>query len=165
MPHEHILLLEDHIETREQTAHVLTDAGYSVQAVGTGADALALARREPFDLIIADISLPDQSGIAVFQEIRAVRPDIAGIVMTIHSTWDLAMEALHKGFVSFLVKPVVPEQLLAAIVSALEQEHLRRENARLRALVPLYELSRAFMGTLELNELLDQVVGTVQKET
>jgi signal transduction histidine kinase/DNA-binding response OmpR family regulator len=165
MPHEHILLLEDHIETREQTAHVLTDAGYSVQAVGTGADAIALARDELFDLIIADISLPDQSGIAVFQEIRALRPDIAGIVMTIHSTWDLAMEALHKGFVSFLVKPVVPEQLLAAIVSALEQEQLRRENARLRALVPLYELSRAFMGTLELNELLDQVVGTVQKET
>lgn len=165
MPHEHILLLEDHAETREQTAQVLIDAGYTVQSAATGAEAVEWAHRESFDLLIADIFLPDRSGIEVFQEIRALRPDIAGIVITIHSTWDLAMEALQKGFVSFLVKPVVPEQLLAAIVSALEQEKLRRENARLRAFVPLYELSRAFMGTLELNELLDQVVGTVQQET
>ncbi len=165
MPNERILLLEDHVETRDQTVQVLAEAGYAVQAVGIGAEAIDLARREPFDLFIADIFLPDQSGIQVFQEIRAFRPDIAGIVVTIHSTWDLAMDALRKGFVSFLVKPVAPEQLLAAIVSALEQEKLRRENARLRALVPLYELSRAFMGTLELDDLLDQVVATAQKET
>ncbi|MDE3088457.1 MAG: GAF domain-containing protein [Chloroflexota bacterium] len=165
MPREKILLLEDHAETREQTAQVLLDAGYPVQTAGTAAEALDLARRDSFDLLIADIFLPDESGIKVFQEIRAIRPDIAGIVVTVHSTWDMVMDALQKGFVSFLVKPVVPEQLLAAIVSALEQEKLRRENARLRAFVPLYELSRAFMGTLELNDLLDQVVTTVQEET
>jgi len=165
MPNEHILLLEDHLETREQTAQVLAAAGYHVQTAADGAQAIELARREPFDLLIADVYLPDQSGIQVFQEIRAIHPDIAGIAITIYSTWDLAMDALQKGFVSFLVKPVMAEQLLAAILSALEQEKLRHENARLRALVPLYELSRAFMGTLELNDLLDQVVKTVRKET
>jgi signal transduction histidine kinase/CheY-like chemotaxis protein len=165
MPHEKILLLEDHTETRDQTVQVLTDAGYTVQAVATGAEAIAGARREPFDLLIADVYLPDLSGIQVFQQIRALRPDIAGIAITFYSSWELASDALRAGFVSFLVKPVVPEQLLAAIVSALEQEKLRRENARLRALVPLYELSRAFMGTLELNDLLNQVVTLVQQET
>ncbi len=165
MPNEHILLLEDHPETREQTAQVLVAAGYHVQTAADGAQAIELARREPFDLLIADVYLPDQSGIQVFQQIRVIHPDIAGIAITIYSTWEMAMDALQKGFVSFLVKPVVAEQLLAAIVSALEQEKLRHENARLRALVPLYELSRAFMGTLELNDLLDQVVKTVRKET
>jgi signal transduction histidine kinase/CheY-like chemotaxis protein len=165
MPHEKILLLEDHAETREQTMRVLADASYDVRAVATGAEAIELARREPFDLLIADVYLPDVSGIQVFQQIRTIRPDIAGIVITFYSSWELASDALRAGFVSFLVKPVVPEQLLAAIVSALEQEKLRRENARLRALVPLYELSRAFMGTLELNDLLEQVVTMVQQET
>ena len=165
MPTEHILVLEDHAETREQTAQVLVDAGYYVQAAGTGAEAIELAHREPFDVLIADVYLPDQSGIQVFQQIRLVRPDIAGIVITFYSSLELAMDALRTGFVGFLVKPVVPEQLLASIVSALEQENLRRENARLRALVPLYELSRAFMGALDLNVLLDQVVATVRKET
>ena len=165
MSHEKILLLEDHAETREQTTQVLVEADYAVQAVATGAAAVELARREPFDLLIADVYLPGLSGIQVFQQIRTIRPDIAGIVITFYSSWELASDALRAGFVSFLVKPVVPEQLLAAIVSALEQEKLRRENARLRALVPLYELSRALMGTLELNDLLHQVVTMVQQET
>ena len=119
MPNERILLLEDHAETREQTAHVLVDAGYQTQAVATGAEAIELARREPFDVLIADVYLPDFTGIEAFQQIRVFRPDISGIVVTFYSSWELALDALRSGFVSFLVKPVVPEQLLAAIVSAL----------------------------------------------
>ncbi|MBI5300920.1 MAG: GAF domain-containing protein [Chloroflexi bacterium] len=165
MPKEKILLLEDHAELRAETTRILADAGYRVQSAATGADALVLARREAFDLLIADIFLPDQSGIQVFEQARGLLPDLAGIVITGHSTWELALDALRAGFVGFLVKPVVPEQLLAAIVNALEQEKLRRENARLRALVPLYELSRAFMGTLDLKDVLDLVVATIKRET
>jgi signal transduction histidine kinase/DNA-binding response OmpR family regulator len=165
MANEHILLLEDHAETREHTTQILREANYYVQAASTGKQAIALAHQEPFDLIIADVSLPDGSGIHVFQEIRTFRPGIAGIVVTINSTWELTTDALRAGFIGFLVKPVVPEQLFAAVVSALEQEKLRHENARLHALVPLYELSRAFMGTLELDDLLHQVVATIQTET
>ena len=80
MPHEKILLLEDHAETREQTMRVLVDAGYDAQAVATGAEAVELARRELFDLLIADVYLPDESGIQVFQQIRAIRPANAGSV-------------------------------------------------------------------------------------
>jgi signal transduction histidine kinase/CheY-like chemotaxis protein len=165
MPKEKILLIEDHRDLREQTAQVILEAGYRVQSAASGAEAIELARREQFDLIIADVFLPDQSGIQVFEQVRAFAPDIAGIVITGHSTWEIALDALRAGFVGFLVKPVLPEQLLAAIVNALEQEKLRRENARLRALVPFYELARAFTGTLELKELLDIVVATIQRET
>jgi signal transduction histidine kinase/CheY-like chemotaxis protein len=165
MPKEKILLLEDHAELRAQTRAILVDAGYRVYDAATGAEATALAHRESFDLIIADIYLPDSTGIQIFDQVRAIYPDIAGIVITGHSTWEVALDALRVGFVGFLVKPVLPEQLLTAIVNALEQEKLRRENARLRALVPLYEISRAFMGASELKDLLDLVVATIQRET
>jgi signal transduction histidine kinase len=91
--------------------------------------------------------------------------NLAGIAITGYSTWETAMDALRVGFVGFLAKPFVPEQLIAAIIGALEQEKLRRENARLRALVPLYELARAFMGTVELKDLLDQIVAAARQET
>lgn len=165
MANERILLLEDHAETRQATALILSEAGYYIQSASTGKQAIEFARLDHFDLLLADVFLPDGSGVDVFTSIRAFRPEIAGIVITIQSTWELTMEAMRAGFVGFLVKPVVPEQLFAAIVGALEQEKLRQENARLRALVPLYELSRAFMGTLELGDLLHQVVTTIQKET
>ncbi len=165
MPNENILVLEDHTELREEIRQILTHAGYRVQVASNGTDALAAVRREPFDLLVADVVLPDLSGIEAFQQMRAIQPDLAGIVMTAYSTWEMAMEALHAGFVGFIVKPFVPEQLAAAVVNALEQEKLRRENARLRALVPLYELSRAFMGTIEVKDLLEQIVTIAREET
>ncbi|MCI0477533.1 MAG: response regulator, partial [Anaerolineales bacterium] len=136
MANEKILVLEDHAPLRAQLERALADAGFQAQSVGTGAAALALARREIFDLLIADVFLPDGSGIEFFRQVRALAPDIAGVVITGHSTWELAVEALNAGFVGFLVKPMVTEQLVAAVVNALEQEKLRRENARLRAVVP-----------------------------
>ena len=165
MPHENILILEDHPELCAQIRQILENADYQVQIAATGAEAVALAREHTFDLLVADVHLPDFSGIEAFQRIRTYRPELAGIVITGYSTWEMATDALRVGFVGFLVKPFVPEQLVAAIVSALAQEKLRRENARLSALVPLYELSRSFMGTIELNELLDRIVATAQQET
>ncbi|MBI5029872.1 MAG: GAF domain-containing protein [Chloroflexi bacterium] len=165
MPNEHILVLEDHPELLEQVSQVLSGAGYQVVSAQTGAEALALARRSSFDLLLADVFLPDTTGIQVFQQVRATHSEMAGVVITGHSTWELALDALRAGFVAFLVKPVVPEELLATIVTALEQEKLKRENARLRTLVPLYELSRAFMETVELKDLLNQIVTAVQQET
>lgn len=165
MPNEKILILDDHLELRRQMCDVLADAGYQVQAAANGEEALALVRQSSCDLIVADVFLPGTSGIQVFEQIRTIRPDIAGIVVTGHSTWELALDAMRAGFVGFLVKPFVPEQLLATVVSALEQEKLRRENARLRAVVPLYELSRLFMGNFELKDLLNQIVHTVRAET
>lgn len=165
MTNEHILVLEDHLELAEEMRRILADAGYTVRSAASATEAVTLAQRECFDLLIADVYLPDFSGIEAFQQIRAWRPNIAGIVATGYSTWQLAMDALHSGFVGFLVKPFVPEQLVAAVVNALEQEKLRRENARLSALVPLYELSRGFIGTVELSELLDRIIATARQET
>ncbi len=165
MPNERILLLEDHNELREETRQVLVDAGYVVETAATCADAEARAQCEPFDVIIADIFLPDGSGIEVFRNIQRNHAQVAGVVITGFSSLEVAMEALGAGFVGFLVKPFMPEQLIATIVSALEQERLRRENARLRAIVPLYELSRAFMGTVELNDLVKQIIETARQET
>ncbi len=165
MPHERILILEDHAELRAEARQILADAGYHVEEAATGADALAAARRASFDVLLADVYLPDGTGIEIFQKVRAAQPDIAGIAMTGFSAWEIAMDALRAGFVSFLVKPFVPEQLVTAMVSALEQEKLRRENARLRAIVPLYELSREFMGAPDLARLLNQIATTAQSET
>jgi Response regulator containing CheY-like receiver, AAA-type ATPase, and DNA-binding domains len=164
MPYERILIVEDHPDLLKEMSQVLSEAGYQVQTATTGADAIALARQSAFDLVLADIFLPDGSGIDFFRQMREQHPDLAGVVVTAHSTWELALDALRAGFVGFLVKPIVPEQLLTSVLSALEQEKLRRENARLRALVPLYELSRTFMGTIALQDVLNQIVNIVRQE-
>lgn len=165
MPHELILILDDNQALRDETTQVLIDAGYRAFSAATVQAALALARQYAIDILLADVILPGENGIEAFTQLRQVRPEIAGIAMTGYSTWQVAMDALRAGFSGFLVKPFPTEQLISAIVAALDQEKLRRENARLTALVPLYELSRSFMGITELNQVLNQVVATVRAET
>ena len=165
MPNERILVLDDNEALRLETANMLTDAGYMVESAATTQDAIALARQHAFDLLLADIYLPDENGIDAFTQIRQVLPDVAGIAMTGYSSWEVSMQALRAGFSGFLVKPFPSEQLLSSVVAALEQEYLRRENARLHALVPLYELARSFMGATELSHVLNQVVTTIRSET
>lgn len=165
MPNERILILDDNEALRLETAKTLADAGYVVESAATAQDALARAHRQPFDLLLADIYLPDENGIELFTRLREFLPDIAGVAMTGYSSWEVSMQAIRAGFAGFLVKPFPTEQLISAIVAALQQENLRRENARLRALVPLYELSRSFMGATELSQVLNQVVTTVRTET
>lgn len=165
MPTERILILDDNEALCLETARTLADAGYFVESVATARDAVTLARRQPFELLLADIYLPDENGIEAFQHIRQILPEIAGIAMTGYSSWEVSMEAIRVGFAGFLVKPFPAEQLISSVVAALEQERLRHENARLRALVPLYELSRSFMGATDLSEVLHQVVTTLRAET
>ncbi len=165
MSQERILVLEDHAGLRDQTCRLLAEAGYVVEAAASGSEALEAVRRVHFDLLVADIYLPDMSGIETFGQVRALDPGLAAIAVTGYSSWQLALEAVRAGFTGFLVKPFEKEELLSAITSALEQEKLRRENVRLRALVPLYELSRIFMGTSELSQALDQIVTTAREET
>ncbi len=165
MPNERILVIDDNESLRLKAAETLAGAGYQVETAANAEDGVALAALHPFDLILADIYLPDQNGIDAFHRIRAQHPEVAGIAMTGYSSWEVSMEAIRAGFAGFLVKPFPAEQLISAVVAALEQENLRRENARLRALVPLYELSRSFMGGTELSEVLSQVIKTVRAET
>lgn len=165
MAHERILVLDDNEPLRLETVKTLTDAGYQVESAANIQGALELARAQPFDALLADIYLPDENGIEAFQQIRAVLPDVAGIAMTGYSSWEVSMEAIRAGFAGFLVKPFPAEQLISSVVAALEQEILRRENARLRALVPLYELSLSFMGGTDLSAVLNQIVTTVRAET
>lgn len=165
MSQERILVLEDHAEFRDEVCRLVVEAGYQVESVATSAEAFIAGGRMRFDLLIADICLPDISGIETFRQMRAQDMAQAAIGITAYSSWQIAMEAVRAGFTGFLVKPFAAEELISAIAGALAQEKLRRDNTRLTALVPLYELSRTFMGTSELPEMLDQIVKIARQET
>lgn len=165
MPTERILVLDDNETHCLETAAILARAGYTVESASTVHRAIERARQHPFDLILADIHLPDENGITAFQKIRQVLPEVAGIAMTGNGSLDVSNRAIQAGFAGFLVKPFPAEQLLSSVVTAFEQERLRRENARLSALVPLYELAHSFMGATDLAQVLNQVVTTVRAET
>jgi len=165
MPKERILVVDDDPDVVELCRRILTSDGYLVKGATSGQEALEMAKREPFDLLLVDVMMPGMDGIEVYRSIRGMAPEVAGVIITAYGSLEGAVEAIRLGFSGFVTKPFSPEALALAVGQALARRRLERENARLRALIPLFELSRAFMGITELEELLNRVVQVAREET
>jgi len=165
LPKERILIVDDEPSILQLTMDVLTKEGYDVRGANSSREALEIIEKESFDLLLIDVVMPDINGLELLQTVREFDLDVAAIIMTGYGTVDVTTESLKAGAQSFLAKPFTVQELRAATKSALEKARLTRENARLRALMPLFEVSRALMSKAKLRELFDLIVQTAALET
>jgi PAS domain S-box-containing protein len=112
-----ILLVEDHEPTRTALAHLLTRRDYKVMTANSAAEALALARRESFDLVVSDIGLPDGDGYTLMRELRDDF-GLQGIALTGYGTDQDVARGQTAGFIAHLTKPVHMESLEKALHEA-----------------------------------------------
>ncbi|TKJ30196.1 MAG: hypothetical protein CEE40_05990 [Chloroflexi bacterium B3_Chlor] len=165
MAEERILIVDDDPDVVEFCARILRLAGYQVKGTMSGLEAIEAVRRERFELVLTDIKMPGMDGLEMVRAIRQIDPSIVAVTMTGHGTMEMAVQALRMGTDDFVIKPFALDELKEVIASALAKERLQRENVRLRALIPLYELSKAFMSMTNLQELLQEIVQVSCQET
>jgi signal transduction histidine kinase len=84
-----------------------------------------------FNVIITDIKLPDVGGMSVLELAKEINPDVAVIIMTGYASLETAVNAVNEGAYAYFVKPVNMDEMKTAIVNALRQQRLSRENKRL----------------------------------
>jgi DNA-binding response OmpR family regulator len=112
-----ILLADDSPLIHRHTAPILAEAGYEVANAMDGAEALALCRARAPDLVILDIEMPEMDGYAVCSEVKG-DPELGHVPVLICSSLGEAHD-LERGFDAgaddYLVKPVVPEELLTRV--------------------------------------------------
>ena len=101
-----ILLVEDHLDTARVFSTLLTQDGFDVTAVPTLAEALSICQKQPYELLICDIQLPDGDGTSVLQATRKHCPDVAGIIVTGIDDDARRLAANNAGFSEYLVKPL-----------------------------------------------------------
>jgi CheY-like chemotaxis protein len=109
-----ILLVEDHADTARTLTRLLKRAGYTVITASDVAGAAAAAEREPVDLLISDLGLPDGNGHDVIRRVRAHRI-IPAIAMSGYGMDEDLRRSRQAGFTEHLVKPVDISLLLTAI--------------------------------------------------
>ncbi len=165
MAKEKIIIVDDEPDVLDLCKRVLETRGYHVTIVHDGHKVIDYAQKEHFDLLLTDIRMPNISGLEVAQIVKKFAPNIICVTMTGFSTMDTAIEALKLGIDEFVLKPFTPDELLTSISKALEKERLRKENFRLRSLIPLFELNKTLMGTVEVDKVLQQLLGIAQRET
>jgi len=120
-----ILIVDDEEIVRESYKLALSKAGYEVCAVSNGHDALQACRTGHFDLMLADIRLPDMDGLEVARVVVGEFPEIGVVVITGYPSPESLERARRLGVVDYVEKPLEPDQLNAVISAALTRPRLR----------------------------------------
>ncbi|MBI4469346.1 MAG: response regulator [Acidobacteria bacterium] len=126
-----ILIVDVEASLRRALCETLSDHGYETAGVATGKEALAALRKSEFDLLPADLMMPEMDGIAVLRAAIDVDPDLVGIIMTGQGTIDAAVEAMKTGALDFILKPFILSAIQPVLSRALAVRRLRKEKAEL----------------------------------
>lgn len=106
----HLLIVEDDELVQKLLAAYLEKDGYLVSTAGTGKEMYRCLEQENIDLILLDLGLPDEDGLALARQIRA-RSSVPIVVLTARQGRDDRITALGNGVDDYLTKPVDPEEL------------------------------------------------------
>jgi DNA-binding NarL/FixJ family response regulator len=112
-----IFIADDHVIVREGLRRVLA-ADPSIVVVGeagNGHDVLSAVRTGGFDLLLLDLSMPGRSGIELIKQIKAERPALRLLVLSMHDEQQYAERAIRAGASGYLTKDTAARQLVAAI--------------------------------------------------
>jgi len=147
-----ILVTDDDLNTLKTLSANLEDMGYRVATATKGQEALELIRKRGFNIIIADIKLPDISGLEILETAKELNPETAVIMITGHASLETAVNAINEGAYAYILKPVAMSELETTINNALREQRLLSEN---RELVENLQQSNKRME--EANRALEQV--------
>jgi two-component system, NtrC family, response regulator HydG len=141
-----ILLVDDesaHLKTLER---LYTREGYQVQIAEGGPQALELIRKEPFNLVITDLMMPEIDGMDVLKLCKTLQPEAEVILMTAFGTVERAVQGMKDGAYDFITKPIKRATILKATRQALERQALVAENRVLKAQLADLQKERSIVG-------------------
>ena len=159
-----ILIADDSESNRYVLSTWLRRAGHQVFEAANGTDAIAISQREPLDLVVLDVNLPDMSGYDVCEQIKA-QPATAGVPVLHVSATAIEpadrSEGLRRGADGYLIEPVDREVLLASVEALLRGTFAQRTAVRLA-----WRLRQLNEATLAINDAtsFEDLVGTIAGE-
>ena len=132
MSQARILVVDDELVIRESLAGWLKRDGFLVDTVPSGEDALALLKKQGFDIMLLDIQLDGISGMEVLSHVKEHYPDIDVIMITAYGSIPSAVQAMKSHAHDYLLKPFDPDELGVMIQKLLEHRKKVKENAFLK---------------------------------
>jgi signal transduction histidine kinase/DNA-binding response OmpR family regulator/putative methionine-R-sulfoxide reductase with GAF domain len=174
----HILVIDDEVRMAESLQALLSGLDYTVDMAFDGNEAAEKIRQGGYDLIISDIKLPHKTGLELLKLAHEIDPEMVVILITAYASVESAVDAIGQGAYDYLVKPVEFSHLKIAVERALDKhfsnrarlelmDKLKGKNRQLRRRIAeinaLYKAGNSLSTTIEIKELLTQIIGLATK--
>lgn len=111
-PKARILAVDDEPVVLDSFRKILVLAGYSVDTVETGQEALGLLRKNDYDFVFTDLKMPGMDGLDVTKASKHLRPDIDVAMITGYATIESAVDAMKYGAIDYVQKPFTEDELV-----------------------------------------------------
>ena len=152
-----ILIVDDEKHSREGLREALADT-YDVSLAANADEAFNLLEAQPFEVILTDLRMPGKSGLKVIDRALALPNKPAVLMMTAYGNIETAVEAMKRGAVDFLTKPVNIERLEVLIQRALKTRTLEVEVKQLHErLDEKFSFDHIIGHSMPLKTVIDQV--------
>jgi DNA-binding NtrC family response regulator len=155
-----LLVVDDEQEVRQLCAEVAAQCGMRTLAAATAEEALEVLENSAIDILMTDLKLPESSGLDLLQQVHAMHPEVAVIVLTQYGTIDSAVTATRMGAMDYVTKPFRVEELRTRLDRLAHAVELQRENRLLREQL---RTKPGFGGLIGLSAKMQRVYKTVEK--
>lgn len=130
-PPARLLIVDDEVALMRSLCDTLRDRGYETTGFTSAQAALEVMRPDSFDLLLADLTMPEMDGIMLLREALRIDGLLVGVIMTGEGTIGTAVEAMRSGAYDYILKPFKMAAILPVLQRGLELRALRAENAEL----------------------------------
>lgn len=158
MPEPIVLVIDDEANVVLLCRRLLERAGFQVLVSTNPTQGLAILERQPVDLMLADIRMPELDGFQLLTLARRKRPDLAAVIMTGYGTVDTAIAALKHGADGLILKPFTNDELVENVQRALRESQHKRDAAHLQALKPLFGAAEKLFSETDLDQLRKLII-------
>lgn len=159
-----VLVVDDETSLCQFMQIMLAKEGYEVTALSSGQEALSRLAQKRFDVVIADLMMPEMNGLELLSKVREIDPSLAFVVMTAFASVDSAIEALKKGAADYITKPFKVDEIKIALARLLEQKRLSSENLSLKRQLKKESDFTHFIGAapaiVAMKKMAEQVAAT-----
>ncbi|AZZ37186.1 sigma-54-dependent Fis family transcriptional regulator [Bdellovibrio sp. qaytius] len=125
------LIVDDEQELRKSVASILLnsmpDVTFNITEAANGREAVELAKKEFWDLILMDVRMPEIDGLEALRQIKEIDPRTFVVIMTAHSNLNDAIIAIKDGAYDYVEKPVSPDKLSTIVRKSIEANEMITE--------------------------------------
>jgi diguanylate cyclase (GGDEF)-like protein len=122
-----VLVVDDEPMIRQLLTDVLSDAGYTIETVANGEEAVIKLRDVRYDFVITDLMMPGMSGIQVLETVKQLDPETEVIVMTGYASLNTAIECMKLGAADYLNKPINIDEIRIILTRMIEKKRLQQK--------------------------------------